>query len=55
MGPTSPIVARSDAPESIRAKFGNEGTQNAVHGSDSAASATRELNFFLDWKGIHQF
>lgn len=51
MGPTSPIVARSDAPESIRAKFGNEGTQNAVHGSDSAASATRELNFFFGLEG----
>ena len=51
MGPTSPLVAKTDAPNSIRALFGTEGTHNAVHGSDSATSANRELNFFFSLPG----
>ena len=51
MGPTNPIVAKSDAPNSLRAIFGTEGTHNAVHGSDSATSANRELNFFFSLPG----
>ena len=51
MGPTSPLVAKSDAPNSLRALFGTEGTHNAVHGSDSATSASRELNFFFSLPG----
>lgn len=47
IGPTNSNVARSEKPDSIRALFGTDGTKNAVHGSDSPASAERELNFFF--------
>merc|ERR1712165_113503 len=32
---------------SLRARFGTDGTQNAVHGSDSPESAAREIDFFF--------
>lgn len=38
IGPTNTAVAKTQAPNSIRAKFGVDGTCNAVHGSDSIAS-----------------
>jgi nucleoside-diphosphate kinase len=41
LGPTSPAQAKKESPNSIRAKFGKEGVQNAAHGSDSPASAVR--------------
>lgn len=44
MGPTNPADA---APGTIRAKFGETVTRNATHGSDSPASAARELGFFF--------
>ena len=47
MGPTNTFTAREDAPKSLRAKFGTDGTRNATHGSDSPASAMRELKFFF--------
>lgn len=31
----------------MRALFGTDGTQNATHGSDSPASAEREIKFFF--------
>lgn len=31
----------------MRALYGTDGTQNATHGSDSAASAAREIAFFF--------
>ncbi|KAI8844946.1 nucleoside diphosphate kinase [Chytridium lagenaria] len=43
-GPTNSDKAREESPESIRALFGTDGSQNAVHGSDSPASAAREIN-----------
>ena len=43
IGPTNSISARQSAPNSIRANFGTDGSKNAVHGSDSDNSATREL------------
>lgn len=32
---------------SIRALYGTDNTQNACHGSDSVASATREIRYFF--------
>lgn len=49
-GPTDSTRARSEAPSSIRAKFGKDGTVNAVHASDSPASAAREISFFFTEK-----
>ncbi len=45
MGATDPKKA---APGTIRAKHGDNVGENAVHGSDSIASATRELAIFFD-------
>ena len=47
MGPTNTIKAKEDAPNSLRARFGTDGTMNATHGSDSPTSAMRELKFFF--------
>jgi nucleoside-diphosphate kinase len=44
MGATDPAKA---APGTLRAQFGDSFTRNATHGSDSPASATRELGFFF--------
>uniref|UniRef100_A0A6I8S5A1 Nucleoside diphosphate kinase homolog 7 n=1 Tax=Xenopus tropicalis TaxID=8364 RepID=A0A6I8S5A1_XENTR len=41
LGPTNSSIARSELPQSIRARFGTDGTKNAAHGSDSIASAAR--------------
>ena len=46
-GPTNTAVAVRDAPSSIRARFGVDGTRNATHGSDSPASASLELRFYF--------
>lgn len=51
LGPTDVAVAKVEAPESIRAKFGIDKTQNACHGSDSQESAARELGFFFGGAG----
>jgi nucleoside-diphosphate kinase len=47
MGATDPKKA---APGTIRALYGDNVGENAVHGSDSAASADRELKIFFDAK-----
>src|SRR6185312_3702951 len=44
MGATDPKKA---APGTIRAEWGDNVGENAVHGSDSAASAERELKLFF--------
>ena len=44
MGPTDPVEA---PPGTIRGDFGLAITNNIVHGSDSAASADRELALFF--------
>ena len=44
MGDTNPVDA---APGTIRGDFGLEITHNIVHGSDSPASAVRELALFF--------
>ncbi len=45
MGATDPKAAM---PGTIRGDYGLEVTQNLVHGSDSSASAERELAIFFD-------
>nr|XP_028602070.1 nucleoside diphosphate kinase 6 [Podarcis muralis]XP_028602071.1 nucleoside diphosphate kinase 6 [Podarcis muralis] len=47
MGPTRVFRAQHTDPESIRGSFGLTDTRNTVHGSDSAASASREIAFFF--------
>lgn len=47
MGATDPKKA---APGTIRALYGDNVGENAVHGSDSAASAERELKIFFTAK-----
>ncbi|DBB13616.1 hypothetical protein WJX82_009787 [Trebouxia sp. C0006] len=47
MGPTNSNTARAEKPKSLRALYGTDGTQNATHGSDSPASAAREIRFFF--------
>lgn len=41
LGPANSVVARADAPGSIRALFGADGIRNAAHGPDSFACAAR--------------
>ncbi|KAK9843183.1 hypothetical protein WJX74_008269 [Apatococcus lobatus] len=47
MGPTNSLAAKEQQPTCLRALYGTDGTQNATHGSDSAASAAREIGFFF--------
>ncbi|KAK9855785.1 hypothetical protein WJX84_005017 [Apatococcus fuscideae] len=47
MGPTNSLTAREQQPTCLRALYGTNGTQNATHGSDSSASANREIAFFF--------
>ncbi|KAH7821507.1 nucleoside-diphosphate kinase [Monocercomonoides exilis] len=47
IGPTNSEVARSTAPNTIRAIYGLNGQRNAVHGSASMEDAEREINFFF--------
>jgi UMP-CMP kinase family protein len=47
MGPTNTTKAREEAPDSLRALYGTDGTMNATHGSDSFISAAREGAFWF--------
>ncbi|KAK9400377.1 nucleoside diphosphate kinase 6 [Crotalus adamanteus] len=47
MGPTKVYRALHTAPGSIRGTLGLTDTRNTVHGSDSAASASKEIAFFF--------
>mmetsp|Transcript_28379 Transcript_28379/g.46619 ORF Transcript_28379/g.46619 Transcript_28379/m.46619 type:complete len:173 (+) Transcript_28379:198-716(+) len=48
MGATDPEQAKKENPNCLRALYGTNITKNAVHGSDSQESASRELGFFFD-------
>ncbi len=43
LGPTNTFTAQQEVPSSLRAMYGTDGMRNACHGSDSTASADREL------------
>lgn len=48
IGPKDVTIAKEEAPESLRAQFGSGGElMNALHGSDTADLAARELAFFF--------
>jgi nucleoside-diphosphate kinase len=47
LGPTNTQVAKQQAPQSLRALYGTDGTKNACHGSDSAGSFKREADLFF--------
>jgi nucleoside-diphosphate kinase len=48
IGPTNTLVAKQQAPDSLRALFGTDGTKNAVHGSDSVGSVKKEVGFWFE-------
>ncbi len=50
MGATNPKEA---APGTLRAKYGQSIDVNSIHGSDSAASAEREIAYFFHGAEIH--
>jgi len=54
IGPTNSETARQNAPDSIRAIFGNDGRRNAVHGSASVSAAHVELSFFFPKYYLYQ-
>ncbi|KAM9245650.1 nucleoside diphosphate kinase 6 [Leptosomus discolor] len=47
MGPTKVFQARNSVPDSIRGAYGLTDTRNTTHGSDSPASASREIAYFF--------
>jgi nucleoside diphosphate kinase len=47
IGPTDSAKARTSAPDTLRAKYGTDSQRNAFHGSDSPASAAREISIFF--------
>ncbi|KAM3836323.1 nucleoside diphosphate kinase homolog 7 isoform 4-T6 [Vipera latastei] len=51
LGPANSVVARTDAPNSIRARFGSDSIRNVAHGPDSFASAASELELFFPSNG----
>lgn len=50
IGPTDSLRAKEQGPHLLRARFGTDGTRNALHGSDSTESAQREISFFFGSK-----
>ena len=46
LGPANSGLARTDAPESIRALFGTDGIKNAAHGPDSFPCVASVKVFF---------
>ena len=58
IGPTSTETARKEAPRSLRAMYGSDNTRNAAHGSDSPASAAREIRLMFQkpaWRRLEVY
>ena len=51
-GPTDSNEARKVAPQSIRAKFGKDKSENIIHASDSTESAEAEIGRFFTKREI---
>ncbi|CAO3640138.1 unnamed protein product [Mucor fragilis] len=47
IGPTHPVRARVNQPDTLRALYGLTDTRNSFHGSDSDDSAKQEIKFFF--------
>ena len=47
LGPTDSAAAKREAPSSLRALFGTDGTRNACHGSANGADFQREHGLFF--------
>ncbi|XP_076440400.1 nucleoside diphosphate kinase 6-like [Babylonia areolata] len=47
MGPTKVLKTIYEVPDTIRGQFGLTDTRNCSHGSDSEATAKREIEFFF--------
>ncbi|KAI8641091.1 nucleoside diphosphate kinase, partial [Parasitella parasitica] len=47
IGPTHPVRARVNQPDTLRALYGLTDTRNSFHGSDSNESARQEIKFFF--------
>lgn len=52
IGPTNSNKAREEAPGSLRALYGEDGTKNACHGSDSPQSVDRELGLIFSSEAV---
>ena len=46
MGPTNPVIAQSEFPDTIRGRHATKLPDNTVHGSDSPESVIKEIGFF---------
>ncbi|XP_077997128.1 thioredoxin domain-containing protein 6-like isoform X3 [Glandiceps talaboti] len=46
LGPADVLIAKEEAPESLRAVYGTDTITNALHAADSEETAARELAFF---------
>lgn len=53
IGPTDPQKARHSHPRSVRALYGINIQENAIHASDSLASVERESDIFFQPTGRH--
>jgi nucleoside-diphosphate kinase len=52
IGPTNSQKAREEAPTSLRALYGEDGTKNACHGSDAPSSAEREIGLVFSGQAV---
>lgn len=41
------VFYQEEDPECLRARYGHDGTKNALHGSDSLVSADREIKYMF--------